>query len=173
MHICAAVENKDEPSVVMCDSSIVRDWASLLFQLVNLSEGNCPIWRRFHIFDSGSELHVGVQSSYTLSHWEKELWERRVSWKHALHKSSWSISEDTCFLWIMIWVWMGVHRKSSSFFWVGRLFSTVLENERTIVHCSGWALVPVCCWQDRKVTCPKWCTTPAARSRSGNSEAAR
>lgn len=43
----------------------------------------------------------------------------------------------------------------------------------TIVHCSGCAVEPVCCWQDYQVRCPHWCTTSAAQSRTESPWAAR
>ncbi len=67
-----------------------------LFRLVNLSEGNCLIWRLLRISDSGSELHVSVQPSDTLSHCEWKFCEMCVSQKHIPHKSPRSISRDTC-----------------------------------------------------------------------------
>lgn len=88
--------NKDNPSVVVCDSSIVL--GPSLFRLVNLSGGNCLIWRLLRISDSGSKIHVSVQPSDTLSHYEWKLCEMCVSQKHISHESFWSISRDTCSL---------------------------------------------------------------------------
>ena len=97
MHLSAPLENKDNPSVVVCDSSIVFEYGPFLLQLVNLSEGNCLIWCLLRISDSGSEKHVNALPSDTLSHCEGKLCEMCVSQKHIPHKSSRSISRDTCF----------------------------------------------------------------------------
>lgn len=113
----------------------------ILFRLVNLSEGNCLIWRLLRISDSGSEIHVSVQPADTLSRCEWKLCEMCVTQKHIPHKSSRSISRDTFLWWIMILVWMGVclHRIAlskrllSSSSRLGRLLSTALA-KASCVH---------------------------------------
>lgn len=140
-----------------------------LFRLVSLSGGNCLIWRLLRISDSGSEIRVSVQPSDTLSHCKWKLCEMCLSQKHIPHKSSRSISRDTCSdeSWSQ-WEWESVYtawlylKDCVQFFqsWLIIQYGTGKSFLCSLDNCPlFW---PVWCWEDCQVRCPQWCTIPAA-----------
>lgn len=135
-----------------------------LFRLVSLSEGNCLIWHLLRISDSGSEIHVSVQPSDTLSHCKWKLCEMCLSQKHIPHKSSRSISRDACSdeSWSR-WEWESVstaclYLKDCVQFSQSTAVEKASSARWTIVHCSGQ------CDAERTARSDalKWCTMPAA-----------
>lgn len=186
MHVGGLVENKDNPSVAVCDTSIVFDWARSCFGWLTCLR--VIVWSGVCCASLILALkYMSVCSLLTLCLTASGSYVKCACHKNTFHINllgplvktlalmNYDLSENESLFTQNSFIWKTVSSSSR----VGRLFSTAVEKkllvltEWTFVHCSGCAAEPVCCWEGYQVRCPHWCTTSAAQGRTESPWVAR